>query len=144
MKEPDFEKAAEEVNQMQRMPPVSVEISLEKVLAMINVIQAAVQIQPEIADDGWAKIGIAAAQQLQEDLFKQYPETYKVLEFGWNPGAYLVTPETVAAMLLDIETQRSEKNKISDKDCETGCGETISQRLARSLLDSQGYSALDM
>jgi hypothetical protein len=142
MKEPDFEKAAEEVNEMQRMPPVSVEISLEKVLAMINVIQAAVQMQPEIADDGWAKIGIAAAQQLGKDLFKQYPETCKVLGFCWKPEVYIVTPETIAAMMRDIESRRS--GIISDQEPNTGSAETLSERICRKFLDSQGYGALDM
>jgi hypothetical protein len=98
-----------------------------------------------MADDDWAKIGIAAARALQEDLFKQYPETYKVLEFGWNPGADLVTPENIAAMLLNIDSrQRSEQNKISDNDGETRCEETVAKQIARSLLKSQGFNALDM
>jgi len=144
MKEPDFEKAGEEVNEMQRVPPISIKISPLQVLGMITLIQAGIQQQPEIADDEWAKIGIAAAQQLQEDLFKQYPETYKVLEFGWNPGAYLVTPVTIAAMMQDIESRRSEQNKISNKGCEIGFGETLSQQISRKILDSQGFNALDM
>lgn len=138
MEKPDFEKSAEEVNEMQRVPPVSIEISPLQVLGMITLIQAGIQQQPKIADDGWAKIGIAAARALQEDLFKQYPETYKVLEFGWDPGAYLVTPETIAAMMQDIESRRSEQNQIIELD--GGSDETISQQISRKILESQGYS----
>jgi hypothetical protein len=85
MPKPDFKKAA---NEMQIAPPVSiVGISPLQLFAMITVMQAGIQQVPSIADDNWAKIGIEAARALQEDLFKQYPETYKVLEFGWDPGA---------------------------------------------------------
>jgi hypothetical protein len=123
---------------MVRAPSVSiVGISPLQLFAMITVMQAGIHQQPKMADDNWARIGITAARVLQEDLFKQYPETYKVLEFGWNPGAYLVTPETIAEMLLDIDSRRSEKN-ISDKDGETGSDETLSQQIARSILKSQG------
>jgi hypothetical protein len=97
MKEPHFEKCAQEATEMQDLPPASVEVSRLGVFAIITLIQAAVQQQPEIADDGWVKIGIAAARQLQEDLFKD-SETYEVLEFGWNPEAY-ITPSVIAAML---------------------------------------------
>jgi len=134
MKLPDFEKWGQEANEMQSLPPVSVEVSRLGVFAIISLIQAAVQQQPEIADDGLAKIGIAAARQLQKDLFNQNSETYKVLEFGWNPETYIVTPSAIAAMLQDIESRR--------KDCETGCDETLSQRISRSILESQGF--LDM
>jgi hypothetical protein len=140
MEKPDFEKSAEEINEMQRVPSVSIKISPLQVLGTIALIQAAIQQDLKIADDGLAKIGIAAAQQLQEDLFKQYPETYKVLEFGWNPGAYLVTPETIAAMMLDIESRRSEENRIIEWD--GGCDETPSQQISRKIIESQGY--LDM
>jgi hypothetical protein len=138
MPKPDFEKAA---NEMQTAPPVSiVGISPLQIFAMITVMQAGIQKQPDIVHDNWAKIGIEAARVLQEDLFKQYPETYKVLEFGWNPGAYLVTPETIAAMMQDIESRRSEKNGIIEWDA--GCDDTPSQQNSRKILESQGY--LDM
>jgi hypothetical protein len=146
MKKPDFEKFTEEVNKMQVVPPVSIEISPLRVLAMITLIQAGIQQKPEIADDQWAKIGIATVQQLQEVLFNQYPETCKVLEFCWNPGAYLITRETIAAMMQDIESRRrSEKNKTteiisSDGDGDAGCAETLSQKISRKILESQGYA----
>jgi len=135
MKKPDFEKCAQEANEMQGLPPASVEVSRLGVFAIISLIQAAVQQQPEIADDGWAKNGIAAARQLQKDLFNQDSETYKVLEFGWNPEAY-ITPSVIAAMLQDIESRRS------GEDRGRGCAETISQQISRKIIESQGY--LDM
>jgi hypothetical protein len=134
MNEPDLEKCVQEVNEMQNLLPVSVEVSLVGVLAIITIIQAAIQRQPEIADDGWAKIGIAAARQLQ-DLFNQDSETYKVLEFGWNPEAF-IRPSDIAAMVEDIESRRS------DEDRGRGCAETISKRISRKILESHGY--LDM
>jgi len=134
MKKPNFEKCAQEANEMQDLPPASVEVSRLGVFAIITLIQAAVQQSPEIADDGWAKIGIAAARQLQKDLFNQDSETYKVLEFGWNLEAY-ITPSDIAAMLQDIESRRSDEDR-------GGCAETISQRISRKILESQGY--LDM
>jgi hypothetical protein len=140
MNKPDLEKCAQEVNDMQGLPPASVEVSRLEVFAMITLIQAAVQQQPEIADDGWAKIGIAAARQLQKDLFNQDSETYKVLEFGWNPELYIVTPSFIAAIMQDIESRRSEKNKVIE--CDGGCDETLSQQISRRILESQGY--LDM
>jgi hypothetical protein len=109
MPKPDFEKAA---NEMKMAPSVSiVGISPLQLFAMITVMQAGIQQQPKMMDDDWASIGIEAARALQEDLFKQYPETYKVLEFGWDLGAYLVTPENIAAMMLDIESRQSEQDK---------------------------------
>jgi hypothetical protein len=137
MKKPDWEKCVQEVNEIQGLPPVSVEVSRLGVFAIITLIQAAVQQQPEIADDGWAKNGIAAARQLQEDLFNQDSETYKVLEFCWNPGAYIVMPSVIVAILQDMESRRSEKNKIIERD--GGCDETISQQISRKILESQGY-----
>jgi hypothetical protein len=58
---PNFEKCAQEVNEMQSLPPVSVEVSRVVIIAIISLIQAAVELQPGIEKDGWAKIGIAAA-----------------------------------------------------------------------------------
>jgi hypothetical protein len=131
MKKPNFEKCAQEVKEMQDLPAASVEVFPLGVFAIITIIQAAIQQQPEIADDGWAKIGIAAALQLQKDLFFQDSEAYKVLEFGWNPEAY-ITPSDIAAMLEDIESRRSDEDR-------GGCAETISQRISRQILESQGY-----
>lgn len=89
MKKSDLEKCAQEANEMQSLPPASVEVSRLGAFAIITLIQAAIQQQPEIADDGWAKIGIAAARQLQKDLFNRDSEIYKVLEYGWGQ-----TPES--------------------------------------------------
>jgi hypothetical protein len=140
MEKPNFEKCGQEANEMQGLPPASVEVSRLGVFAIITLVQAAVQQIPEIAGDEWAKIGIAAARQLQLDLFNQDSETYKVLEFGWNPGAYLTTPSFIAAMLQDIESRRAEKNEFVELDA--GSDETISQQISRKILESQGY--LDM
>jgi hypothetical protein len=139
MKKLDFEKCGQEADEMQGLPPTSVEVSRLGVFAIITLIQAAIQ-QPEIADDGWAKIGIAAARQLQKDLFNQDSETYKVLEFGWNPESYIVTPSVIAVIMQDIESRRSEKKKIIEED--GGCDETLSQQISRRILESQGF--LDM
>jgi hypothetical protein len=140
MEKPDLEKCAQEANEMQTLPPASVEVSRLGAFAIITLIQAAIQQQPEIADDGWAKIGIAAARQLQKDLFNQDSATHKVLEFGWNPEQYIATPSVIVAMLQDIAARRSEKDEISENN--VGFAETLSQLISRRILESQGY--LDM
>lgn len=140
MKEPDIEKFVQEVNEMVLLPPASIELSREKILAIITLVQAAVQVEPDIADNGWAKIGIAAARQLQKDFFNQDSEAHKVLEYGWNPEACIITPSVISWMLQDIEERRSQKHKSVEQD--NGCAETIAQQIARTLLESQGY--LDM
>jgi hypothetical protein len=137
MKELDFEKCAQEVSEMQDLPPASVEISRLGAIAMITVTQAAVQQQPWMADDEWAKIGIAAARQLQENLFDPNSETYKVLELGWNPD--ITTHSVISEMLKDIEGDRRSTNIIEQ---DGGRAETISQQVSRKILESQGY--LDM
>jgi hypothetical protein len=134
---------------MQDLSPAFIQLHPLGVLATISLIQAGIQQQPEIADREFAKIGIAAARQLQKDLFNQYSGTYKVLEFGWNPEAYILTPSVIAAMMQDIESRRSHKNKIielisSDEDRDAGCAETLSQQISRRILESQGFNALDM
>lgn len=141
IQEPDFEKCSQEVSEMVILPPASIEVSRVGIFAIITLIQDAVQAAPEIADDGWAKIGIATARQLQKDLFNQDSEVHKVLEFGWNPEAYVVTPSVIAGMLQDIEGRRSQKHESIDEQ-DGGCDETISQQMARKILESQGY--LDM
>ncbi len=92
---------------MQSLPPVSIKVSRLEFFAIITIVQAAILQIPGIADDDWAKIGIAAVRQIQDKLFSQdsetYPETCQVLEYGWNPGAYLVTPSTIAAIIQDLE-----------------------------------------
>jgi hypothetical protein len=122
MEKPDFEKCAQEVNEMQNLPPAHVEVSPLGVFAIITLMQAAIQRWPEIADDGWAKIGIAAGRQLQKDLFNEDSEAHKVLEFGWNPRSY-ITPVDIAAILLDIDSRQSERNTIIG--CDGGGHETI-------------------
>jgi hypothetical protein len=136
MEKPDFEKCAQEVNEMVLLPPASIEVSRVGIFAIITLVQAAVQARPDIADDGWAKIGIAAAMQLQKYLFNKDSEIHKVLEFGWNPEAY-ITPSVIAGMLQDIEERRSQKLKSIEQDGE--CDETVVQRLSREILESQGY-----
>jgi hypothetical protein len=134
MEKPDFEKAGDEVVEIERLPPVSIEISLLEILGLITLIQVVVIQNPGIEDDKWAKIGVEAARQLQSrNLFSQYPEICKVLEFGWNPEQHQVTPETIAAMLLNIDSRQSEGSKISES------GETVAQQIARSILKSPGY-----
>ncbi len=144
MEEFNLAKVEAEVAEIEKLPPVCIEISPLQVLGMITLIQAAAIQTPGMADHGWGKIGIEAARQLQSrNFFSQYPEVCKVLDFGWNPENFLVTPEFIAAMLLDIESRRSEQNKTSDKDGDIGFigfGETVCQRIARSILESQGYS----
>ncbi len=134
---------------MQDLSPAFIQLHPLGVLATISLIQAGIQQQPEIADREFAKIAIAAARQLQKDLFNQYSETYKVLEFRWNPEAYILTPSVIAAMMQDIESRRSHKNKIielisSDEDRDAGCAETLSQQISRRILESQGFNALDL
>jgi hypothetical protein len=113
---PDVEKFAQEANEMQALPPVSVELHPLEALAIILVIQAAIANVPELADDGFAKISIASARRLQENLFNQDSETHKALQFGWNPGAYLATPVVLAAMLEDIRQKINNESGKSDKD----------------------------
>jgi hypothetical protein len=74
-------------------------------------------------------------------LFNEDSEAHKVLRFGWHPEAY-ITPSDIAAILLNIESRQSEKNEIIK--CDGGGNETISQRIARSILKSQGFELLDM
>jgi len=137
MKKPDFEKCAQDVLEMQILPPASVEVSRLGAFAIITLIQAAIQQRPEIVDDGWAKIGIAATRQLQKDLFNPDSETHKVLEFGWNPELYIATPSVVAAMLQDIAARRSERDEIIENNA--GFAETLSQLISSRILESQGF-----
>jgi hypothetical protein len=90
MKGANLKKYAEEVNEMQRLPPASVEIPPLAALAIISHIQLAIR-YPGIADYELAKIAIDVAKQLQ-NLFNKDSETYKVLELGWNPEADIIAP----------------------------------------------------
>ena len=100
---PNMKKYAEEVNLMQDSPPACIELSPVAVLAVLSLIQVAIQ-RPGVADDQFAQIGIAAARELQESLFNQNSEIYKALEFGWNPEAYILTHLKAAGRNLKIET----------------------------------------
>jgi hypothetical protein len=103
MEEPDFEKAGDEIVEVEKLPPISIEISPLQILGMITLIQVVVMQNPDIPNDGWGKIGVEAARQLQsQNLFSQYPEICKMLNFGWHPER-LVTPKNIAEMLLDID-----------------------------------------
>jgi len=83
-KYPDLlKKYAEEVNQMQDLPPATVEIPPLAAVAIISHIQLATR-HPAIGNDIFTKIAIDTAKQLQE-LFDPDSATYQVLERGWNP-----------------------------------------------------------
>jgi hypothetical protein len=136
---PNFEKAGDEVVEIEKLPPISIEISPLQILGMITLIQVVVMQHPDILNDGWGKIGVETARHLQsQGLFDRYPEVCKMLDFGWHPEL-LVTPETVANMLLDINARQQEQNIISDKHGDAGSSETVAKRIARGLLNSQGY-----
>ena len=135
----DLGEVEKEIEKVEVLPPISIVISPLHILAAITLIQALALEKPEIADDRWGKIGIEAAQQLQNQ-FNQYPEICKLIETGWHPEL-LVTPETVAYMLLDIDAA-TQQNEVCDKDGDAKPSETVAKRIARALLKSQGY--LDM
>jgi hypothetical protein len=79
-----LKKYAQEINQMQRLPPVSVEIPPVAALAIISHIQLALR-HPGTEDPAeFTQIAIDVAKQLQS-LFNPESTTYQVLELGWNP-----------------------------------------------------------
>ncbi|MEG4121908.1 hypothetical protein QUA43_31165, partial [Microcoleus sp. N9_B4] len=80
MKHPDLKKYADEVNEMQDLPPATVELPPLAAIAIISHIQLATR-HPRIGDDIFTKIAIDTARQLQ-NLFNSDSETYKVLELG--------------------------------------------------------------
>ena len=82
MKQPDLNKYAEEMKEMQSLPPASLEISPLGALAIITHIQLASR-HPAVGDE-FTKIAINCAKQLQ-NLFNPESATYQVLELGWNP-----------------------------------------------------------
>jgi len=90
MKQPNLEKYAQEVNEMQALPAASVELPPLAALAIISHIQLAIR-HPDVADTEFAKIASDVAKQLQ-NLFNKDSETYKVLELGWNPEADILAP----------------------------------------------------
>ena len=89
-KEPDLNKYAQEVNEMQMLPAASVKLPRLAALAIISHVQLAIR-HPEVADTEFTQIAIDVAKQLQ-NLFDKDSETYKVLELGWNPEADTLTP----------------------------------------------------
>jgi len=82
MKHPDLKKYAEEMEEMQNLPPASLEISPLGALAIITHIQLASR-HPAVGDE-LTKIAINCAKELQS-LFNPSSVTYQVLELGWNP-----------------------------------------------------------
>jgi len=132
----DLGELEKEIEKVEGLRPISIVISPLHILAAITLIQTLVLEKPEIADDRWAKIGIEAAQQLQNQ-FNQYPEICKLIETAWHPEL-LVTPETVAYRLLDIDAA-TQQNEACDKDGDAKPTETVAKRIARGLLKSQGY-----
>jgi hypothetical protein len=103
MKKPDLQKYASEVNEMQSLPPATVEIPPLAALAIISHIQLATR-HPGIAGSKLTEIAIDVAKQLQS-LFNRDSETYKVLELGWNPAADIITPS----------------GELNDKPCDEPC-----------------------
>lgn len=90
MKQPDLKKYAKEMDQMQYLPPASLEISPLAALAIITHIQLASR-HPEARGD-LTKIAIDCAKELQ-NLFNPKSVTYQVLELGWNPEEDIPLPQ---------------------------------------------------
>ena len=75
-----LKKFGEEANQMQNLPPATVEIPPIAAVAIISHIQLATR-HPAVGNDIFTKIAIDVAKQLQE-LFNPDSATYEVLERG--------------------------------------------------------------
>jgi hypothetical protein len=58
MEEPDFEKAGDEVVEIEKLPPVSIELSPLQILGVITLIQVVMMQNPGMSNDGWTKIGV--------------------------------------------------------------------------------------
>jgi hypothetical protein len=71
----------EELKKIKKSQPVGVRLPEIAVFAMITHIQLASR-HPNATSE-FTEIAISAAVQLQE-IFKNYPVTYKILEMGWN------------------------------------------------------------
>ena len=84
MKHPDPKKYPKEMNQMQKLPPASIEIPPLAALALITHIQLASRHPAVKGDKLITKIAIDCAKQLQ-NLFNPESATYQMLELGWNP-----------------------------------------------------------
>jgi hypothetical protein len=123
MKKPDLKKYVQEVNEMQALPPASVEVPPLAALAIISHIQLAIR-HPEIAGNEFAKIAIDTAKQLQ-NLFNKDSETYKVLELGWNPESDIITPyncgDTIDAYAGEAILDRYVDPEEFNTDCYTDC-----------------------
>lgn len=72
------------MNQMQKLPPASIEIPPLAALALITHIQLASRHPAVKGDKLITKIAIDCAKQLQ-NLFNPESATYQMLELGWNP-----------------------------------------------------------
>lgn len=79
--EEDLKKFSAELKEMKKSQPVGVRLPEIAVFAMITHIQLASR-HPNATSE-FTEIAISAAVQLQE-IFKNYPVTYKILEMGWN------------------------------------------------------------
>jgi len=90
-------KYEQAINDVQVMPPAHIDIHPMGALAIITLIQAAILSDPGMANHEWAKIGIAAARKLQEDLFDQSSDAYDLLEIGWKIQADAMI-ETLTAL----------------------------------------------
>jgi len=74
---------AVELAELEKAPPVAIELSHFEAMAIISVLQLGSR-HPSVATDGeLAKIAINVALKLQA-LFSPESATYKVLELGWD------------------------------------------------------------
>ena len=80
--EEELKKFRAELKEMKKSQPVGVRLPEIAVFAMITHIQLASK-HPNATSE-FTEIAISAAVQLQE-IFKNYPVTYKILEMGGNP-----------------------------------------------------------
>ncbi|MEG5044627.1 hypothetical protein [Microcoleus sp. B4-C1] len=81
-KEEDIKAFAAELKKIKESQSVGVRLPEIAVFAMITHIQLASR-HPNATSE-FTEIAICTAVQLQE-IFKNYPVTYKILEMGWNP-----------------------------------------------------------
>jgi hypothetical protein len=157
MIEPDLEKYAQEMREMQSLPPASVELPPLATLAIITHIQVAVR-HPDIAGSKFSEVAIETAKQLQ-GLFNSESETYKILELGWNPEADLPTNPEAPEAFCEEPCDKFLQNLgcrctgyqvaevvagIGDIDPKTlAAGAAMMHNLKQSL-ESEGFELLDM
>jgi hypothetical protein len=79
--EEELKKFSAELKKIKNSQPVGVRLPEIAVFAIITHIQLASR-HPNATSE-FTEIAISAAVQLQE-IFKNYPVTYKILEMGWN------------------------------------------------------------